>query len=149
MKVLTVMLILACLFSPVSALAAPEPYPEEEIISLFNELRAAHGLSPYEKNWEAARVARHKTEDMKGHNYFGHDSPVYGSFFDMLDNFNISYRYAGENIAKGYTSPQAVVDAWMASPSHRQNILSKSFTQAGAGYSTNGSDHFWVLIFLE
>jgi len=124
-------------------------YVEEEVVSLCNALRVKKGLSPLMHNWEAARVARYKTEDMKTHRYFNHDSPVYGSFFDMLKNFHIPYRSAGENIAMGFATPQAVVDAWMASPSHRKNILSESFTQVGVGYSTDGAVHYWTLILLE
>ena len=135
--------------TPLIAYATDFPYVEEEIIFLCNELRKGHGLSPLVHNWEAARVARYKTEDMKNHNYFSHDSPVYGSFFDMLDNFRIPYKSAGENIAMGLPVPQKVVDAWAASSSHRKNILSESFTHAGVGYSTDGKVHYWALILLE
>jgi len=124
-------------------------YVEEEIVALCNALREAHSLPPLTHNWEAARVARYKTEDMKSHIYFSHDSPVYGSFFDMLKNFHVPYQSAGENIAMGFSTPQAVVDAWMASPSHRKNILSESFTEAGVGHSKDGTVHYWTLILLE
>jgi len=124
-------------------------YPEEELINLCNEIRREHDLPPLTINWEVARVARHKTEDMSRHNYFGHDSPVYGSFRDMLKNFNIPHSSAGENIASGSNTARAVVDAWMASPGHRRNILSESFTEAGAGYSSNGDFHYWSLILLK
>ena len=52
-----------------------------------------------------------KWQDMKDNNYFSHTSPIYGSPFDMIKNFGISYRTAGENIAKGQATPQAVVNA--------------------------------------
>ena len=140
---------LSLMFFSAEASFTDVPYAEEEIITLCNILRQEHGLAPLVHNWEAARVARYKTEDMKSNNYFSHDSPVYGSFFDMLENFRIPYKSAGENIAKGLSTPQKVVDAWMASPSHRKNILSKSFSQAGVGYSTNGTVHYWALILLD
>ena len=124
-------------------------YVEEEVMALCNKLRQAKGLPPLQHNWEASRVARYKTEDMMAHEYFSHDSPVYGNFFDMLKNFHIPYHAAGENIAMGLASPQSVVDAWMALPDHRKNILSKSFTQGGVGYSTDGISHYWVLILLD
>ena len=65
---------------------------------------------------------------MKDLGYFSHTSPTYGSPFEMMKNFGISYRSAGENIAKGYATPEAVVKGWMNSPGHRANILNKSFT---------------------
>ena len=146
-KVVLILLMLTCLAVVVEA--AEGTYAEEEVVSLCNEIRQEYGLPPLIKNWEVARVARYKTEDMKSHGYFSHDSPTYGSFFDMLNNFHIPYRSAGENIAMGFTTPQTVVDAWMASPSHRKNILSPSFTQAGVGYSADGTVHYWALILLE
>ena len=119
-------------------------YPEEELLNLVNSLRQEENISPLNHDWEASRVARHRAEDMLLHNYFGHDSPIYGSFFDMLDNFNISYQNAGENIAINIKNPQEVVDAWNACPDHRKNILSKNFTSAGVGYTPER--HCWVLI---
>ena len=148
LKNLFFLLIILWLSLPLSV-SAEKIYAEEEIIAICNQLRQERGLPPFSINWEAARVARHKTEGMMNHVYFSHDSPVYGSFFDMLNNFNIPYYAAGENIARGFVTPQSVVDAWMASPNHRQNILSKSFTQAGAGYSTDGTSHYWSIIFIE
>ena len=130
------------------ASSCPPLYAEEEIIHLCNEARASYGISPLAFDWEAARVARHKTEDMMKNNYFGHDSPTFGNFFDMLKNFNILYKDAGENIAVGLSCPRAVVDAWMAQPGHRANILSEAFTHAGVGYSTDSNNHYWVLILL-
>ena len=143
-KVIFVMLIL-WFFLPISANAM---FPEEEVIALCNEIRREHGLPLLSVNWEAARAARHKTEDMKAKGYFGHNSPVYGSIFDMLKNFHISYEYAGENIAMGLATPQDVVDAWMASPGHRKNILDEKFITAGVGYTKDGNVHYWVLILI-
>jgi uncharacterized protein YkwD len=65
----------------------------------------------------------------------------------MLKSFGISYKTAGENIAKGQKTPQAVVTAWMNSDSHRANILNKNFTKLGVGYA-NGSSPYWVQIFI-
>ena len=149
MRYALLVLILICAPAMVSAENRPYLYPEEEVIALINDLREEKGLPALTLSWEAARVARHKTEDMRTHGYFGHDSPVYGSFFDMLANFHMPYRSAGENIATGFATPQSVVEAWMESPSHRQNILSKSFTQVGAGYTNDGTNHFWALILLD
>lgn len=122
---------------------------EDEVIRLVNAERKKAGLSPVTKNWEASRVARIKSQDMIDNNYFAHNSPVYGTPFQMLKNFGLSYRYAGENIAKGQTSPQAVMNAWMNSSGHKANILNKNYTQIGVGLakSKNGT-YYWTQMFL-
>ncbi|MPN28838.1 hypothetical protein SDC9_176283 [bioreactor metagenome] len=78
--------------------------------------------------------------------YFAHQSPTYGSPFDMMKQFGISYRAAGENIAMGYSSAAAVVEGWMNSPGHRANILNASFTHIGVGYYAEG--HYWTQMFI-
>ena len=118
---------------------------ESEVIRLVNEIRANHGLKPLIHDWQLSRVARYKSEDMKKNNYFSHTSPTYGSPFNMMKNFGISYKTAGENIAKGYSTPKAVVDAWMNSPGHRANILNSSYTHIGVGYVASGN--YWTQMF--
>ena len=83
---------------------------------------------------------------MKNNNYFSHTSPTYGSPFDMMKQFGISYKTAGENIAKGQKTPEAVVNAWMNSEGHRSNILNANYTQMGLGY-TNGTV-YWCQMFI-
>ena len=112
---------------------------EQEVIRLVNEIRKQNGLKALTYDWELARVARYKSQDMKDNNYFSHTSPVYGSPFQMIKNFGISYRRAGENIAKGYATPQAVVNGWMNSSGHRANILNASYTHIGVGYVAGGN----------
>ena len=107
---------------------------ESEVVRLVNEIRVQYGLKPLTENWELSRVARYKSQDMADNGYFSHTSPTYGSPFQMMKAFGISYRAAGENIAYGQRSPQAVVDAWMNSSGHRANILNASYTQIGVGY---------------
>lgn len=119
---------------------------EREVARLVNDIRRSNGLSELTLNEELSAVARVKAEDMAKNNYFSHTSPTYGSPFDMMKSFGISYRAAGENIAKGQTTPQQVVDAWMNSPGHRANILSDSFTQIGMGYTANGNH--WCQMFI-
>ncbi len=119
---------------------------ENEVVRLVNQERAKNGLSPLKENWELSRVARIKSQDMKNNGYFSHTSPVYGSPFQMLKNFGISYRSAGENIAKGQQSPEAVVKAWMNSSGHRANILNSSFNTIGVGYEPSG--RYWTQMFI-
>ena len=119
---------------------------ENEVIRLVNEQRAKNGLKALTANWELSRVARYKSQDMVDNRYFSHTSPTYGTPFQMIKAFGLSYRTAGENIAYGQRTPQAVVNAWMNSSGHRANILNASYTQIGVGYVSNG--HYWTQLFI-
>ncbi len=119
---------------------------EAEVVRLVNEERAKQGLSALTLNWELSRVARYKSQDMKDKGYFSHTSPTYGSPFQMMRDFGISFRTAGENIARGYATPEAVVKGWMNSPSHRENILKASYKQIGVGYVPQGN--YWTQHFI-
>lgn len=120
---------------------------EQEVIRLVNEIRTKNGLKTLTYDWELSRVARYKSQDMKDNKYFSHTSPVYGSPFQMIKNFGISFRSAGENIAKGYSTPQAVVNGWMNSSGHRANILNSSYTHIGVGYVSGGN--YWTQMFVS
>ncbi len=118
---------------------------EQEVVNLVNAERKKAGLSPLKIDTELSNVARLKSQDMKNKGYFSHTSPTYGSPFDMLKQFNITYKTAGENIAKGQKTAQDVVNAWMNSEGHKRNILSKSFTHIGVGHI---SSH-WTQLFIS
>lgn len=123
---------------------------ESQVISLTNQERAKNGLKALTPDWELSRVARYKAMDMRDKNYFSHTSPTYGSPFDMMKNFGISYRSAAENIAAGQTTPASVVQAWMNSSGHRANILSSQSTYIGVGYAQGGSQrYYWVQMFIS
>lgn len=119
---------------------------EQEVIRLVNEQRAKNGLAALAENWELSRVARFKSRDMADNRYFSHTSPTYGSPFQMIRNFGLSFRTAGENIAYGQRTAQAVVNAWMNSSGHRANILNPSYTQIGVGYVADGN--YWTQMFI-
>lgn len=119
---------------------------EKEVVRLVNIERTSRGLSTLEHDWELSRVARYKSQDMKDNNYFSHTSPTYGSPFQMMKSFGITYRSAGENIARGQRTPQEVVTAWMNSSGHRANILNSSFTHIGVGYVDSGK--YWTQMFV-
>lgn len=119
---------------------------EQEVIRLVNEIRVQNGLKPLTYDWELGRVARYKSQDMKDKRYFSHTSPTYGTPFQMMKSFGITYRSAGENIAMGQATPKAVVDAWMNSSGHRANILNASYTHIGVGYVASGK--YWTQMFV-
>lgn len=119
---------------------------EQQVVALVNEQRAANGLAPLKLNEKLSDAARAKSQDMHDKHYFSHTSPTYGSPFDMLKTFGISYRAAGENIAMGYATPEAVMNAWMNSAGHKANILNSSYTQIGVGYVADGN--YWTQEFI-
>jgi len=105
---------------------------EQEVFNLINNQRTQNGLSALKIDSEVQKVARIKAQDMVNNNYFSHTSPTYGSPFDMLKSYKVSYNTAGENIA-GNSSNSGAVNAWMNSSGHRANILNKSFNYTGIG----------------
>jgi uncharacterized YkwD family protein/spore coat assembly protein SafA len=122
---------------------------EEQVLNLVNQERQKAGLKPLAMDWELSRVARTKSQDMAQKNYFSHQSPTYGSPFDMMKQFGISFRMAGENIASGQRTPEEVMQSWMNSQGHRANILKPEYTHLGVGYYRGGSyGHMWTQMFI-
>ncbi|WP_077304427.1 CAP domain-containing protein [Terribacillus halophilus] len=119
---------------------------EQQVVELTNQEREKAGLSPLKADVELSKVARAKSQDMADNGYFDHNSPTYGSPFDMMKSFGISYQTAGENIAQGQKTPEEVVQAWMNSQGHRENILNPDYTNIGVGYVENGN--YWTQQFI-
>lgn len=119
---------------------------EQEVVRLVNAERASYGLPALSIRADLCQYARVKSQDMHDSGYFSHTSPNYGSPFDMMKSFGITYSHAGENIAMGYSTPEAVVSAWMNSEGHRANILSASYTELGVGYVADGG--YWTQWFV-
>lgn len=105
---------------------------EKEVFDLINKQRIANGLSALKVDSEVQRVAKIKAQDMVDRGYFSHNSPTYGTPFEMLQSFKVSYKTAGENIA-GNSSNSGAVNAWMNSSGHKANILNGNFTHTGIG----------------
>ncbi|MBU5439262.1 hypothetical protein KQI42_14660 [Tissierella sp. MSJ-40] len=123
---------------------------EMEVVRLVNIEREKAGLAPFTASSELSKVARVKSEDMAKNNYFSHTSPTYGDPFAMMKSFGIKYNTAGENIAKGYSSAQSVVNGWMNSPGHRANILNPRFNKIGVGlYKTSNGTAYWTQMFTN
>ncbi|MFC4410582.1 S-layer homology domain-containing protein [Chungangia koreensis] len=117
---------------------------------LVNKERAKAGLSALTMDTELSRLATLKAEDMVKNDYFDHTSPTYGSPFEMAKQFDYSYRSFGENIAYGYSTPDAVVEGWMNSPGHKANILHKEYNRIGSGAVKDSNGRiYWVHMFAE
>ena len=121
-----------------------------EVLNLVNKERKANGLKPLTLNKELSNVANIKSRDMIEKGYFDHTSPTYGSPFDMMKKFNISYNTAGENIAMGQKTPSEVMNSWMNSSGHRANILNSTYTELGVGIQkdSNGTI-YWTQMFID
>ncbi len=120
---------------------------QSQIVQLVNEERAKAGLQPLTVKADLNKVAQLKAEDMAENNYFSHTSPTYGSPFDMMKQFGITYTRAGENIAMGYRTPESVMEGWMNSAGHKANILNENFTEIGVGFTADG--YYWVQHFAR
>jgi uncharacterized YkwD family protein/spore coat assembly protein SafA len=123
---------------------------ENKVVELVNIERSKNGLPPLKSNAQLANVARLKSQDMLNKGYFSHTSPTYGSPFKMMEDFGIRYSAAGENIAMGQPTAEQVMNAWMNSPGHRSNILSRSFSEIGVGFVNGGSGRtYWTQMFIR
>lgn len=117
----------------------------KQVLNLVNQERAKQGLSALKLDAKLNHAAQKKAEDMRDKNYFDHQSPTYGSPFDLMRSEGISYSTAGENIAAGQQSAQAVMESWMNSSGHRANILNSKYKYLGVGFCTGGRyGTYWV-----
>ena len=119
---------------------------EKQVVELTNQEREKQGLAPLKLDTELSAVAKDKSLDMQQNDYFSHNSPNYGSPFDMMNAYGVDYRTAGENIAMGQTSPEQVVEGWMNSEGHRENIMNPDFTHIGVGHTEDGN--YWTQMFI-
>lgn len=123
---------------------------ENEVARLVNVQRANAGLHQLKLNWQLCRVARYKSADMANKGYFSHQSPTYGSPFQMMESFGLRFSAAGENIAYGQRTPAEVMNAWMNSPGHRSNIMNGTYSEIGVGLARNSSGVcYWTQQFMK
>lgn len=105
-----------------------------ELLNLINNEREKNGLIKLQILPSLQEIAMTKAEDMVKNNYFSHESPNYGNPFNMMKNFGITYKSAGENIA-GNSSIEGAFNSWISSEKHKQNILSTAYNYIGIGIS--------------
>lgn len=117
----------------------------EQVVALVNTERAKVNLPTLTMSEDLNRAAQIRAKETV--QSFSHTRPNGSSFSSVLKENGISYRGAGENIAWGQRTPEAVVKAWMNSDGHRANILNKNYTSIGVGYYLNGSTPYWAQIF--
>ena len=122
---------------------------EQEVVEMVNAEREAEGLPPLKRTPQLDEAARYHAADMKQDNYFDHNSydrvnnelQLACNWATRVGNYYSGSSTLGENIAFGYSSPEAVVEGWMNSSGHRANILSSNYQEIGVGY---GAGNIWV-----
>ena len=117
----------------------------QQVVNLVNEERAKEGLAPLTLDTKVSAAAQVRAREIV--TSFSHTRPDGTSFATALKEQNISYRRAGENIAWGQKSPEAVMDAWMNSSGHRANIMNPNFTTIGIGYCQVNGVNYWCQLF--
>lgn len=118
---------------------------EQVFFNLINNKRIENNLPELELDETLLNIARLKGQDIAENKYFSHTSPKYGTIFEMLQNNNISYSKASENIARNINADSAI-NSLMNSPSHKNNILDSNFNYTGIAV-VNSVD--WGKIFVE
>lgn len=125
------------------------PSHAEQVLNLVNYERKKQGLKALSLSNELTNIATLKSKDMAQKNYFSHTSPTYGSPFEMLQHFGVTYKAAGENIAAGQKTAEEVMQSWLNSSGHRANILSSKYTELGVGYYKGGTyGVYWTQTFV-
>jgi uncharacterized YkwD family protein len=112
---------------------------EREVVKYTNIERVKHGLTELKIDSKLSEVAWYKSKDMQVNGYFSHNSPTYGSPFEMMISFGVNYTAAGENIAYGFNNAEQLVTGWMNSEGHRRNILNGTYTHIGVGFVQEGN----------
>ena len=109
---------------------------ESQILELVNLERSKNGIEPLTINQQLTQSAQLKTRDMLDYNYFEHISNGGQKWSDFIIKSGYNYTTSGENLAKNYTDSRSTVQAWMNSPTHRDNILNKNFRETGIGFGS-------------
>lgn len=136
-------------FNPfASKLRAIADISTQELLIFTNEKRAENGLPALVRDEQLEDAANMKADDMFAKNYWAHNAPDGTTPWVFIKAAGYEYIYAGENLARGFSDSQDVVNAWMASPEHKKNLLSENFRDVGFAVKTgklNGEDTFLVV----
>lgn len=129
-----------------SSAQSPDETEKDVILRLINEERKKTGRPLLTVDSTLEKAAQTKADDMVKNNYFSHTSPTYGSPFKMIQDFGISYKAAGENIA-GNPSIEAAVESWLKSDEHKKNILSNAYNYIGIGVA-NSKTYGYIIVLM-
>lgn len=120
------------------------------ILKLVNEARIESGLTPLRINEELNNIAIMKAKDMAEEEILSHISKKYGMTFNLIKANGIKFSAAGENIARWHDTPEFVVERWLNSKGHRENILNSNYDETGIGMAKDKEGkNYWVEIFIK
>lgn len=119
-----------------SVLGAFSDISNDQLLLLTNEKRQENSQSPLVLNSQLSVAALNKANDMFSKNYWAHNAPDGTTPWVFIKGSGYNYIYAGENLARGFTTPADVINAWMNSPEHRQNMLSPNYKDVGFAVET-------------
>ena len=116
-----------------------------QVVALINEVRVSKGLNALAQDPALSQLAIIKAQDMIKRGYFDHTSPFYGDPWDMATLFDYEYVSFGENLARNFKTPKQTVDAWLASPTHRENLLNAHYTTTGIGVKQANDGNLYIV----
>lgn len=126
---------------------------EETVLYLINTIRVSNGLGALQANQVLTNIARLRCNDMIANSYFSHYTPNGQNIFNILHKNDVAYINAGENLGNSsppsHGTPEAFANAWMASPSHKANILRSVYTKIGIGVVDGGSRRVVTTVFTN
>lgn len=125
---------------------APAP-PLQELLVLVNAERQQAGVPPLVMDENLNQAAQRQAEDLAHRGQLSHVGSDGSTLQTRIEDTGYTWSAIGENIAMGQTSPQAVMDSWMDSTRHRQNILNPAFSELGLGYVEMAGQKYWVQLF--
>ncbi|MDD4352138.1 MAG: CAP domain-containing protein [Candidatus Gracilibacteria bacterium] len=150
---ITIALLVVSLFSDsflgISAQSRLINLNTQQIISLTNAKRAENNLESLTENALLTEAAFLKTQDMLEKDYWQHNSPGGEEPWDFIDKTGYTWIYAGENLAKGFENAEEVVEAWMNSQTHRENLLNPDYTEIGVAVSSGKLDGEDLLLVVQ
>jgi hypothetical protein len=133
----TTIFIIPCLFVLLGVLfllpkiAYTTQIDAKALIKLTNEQRLKNGLPCLSYNNVLEKAAKNKANDLLSEGYFGHNSPDGKNFSDWVENLEYKYAYIGENLAMDFATNQGIIQGWMNSGKHKENILNESYKEIG------------------
>lgn len=134
-----------------SVLGTSADISSQQLLLITNEKRQESGLPPLSLDSELSAAAANKASDMFSKDYWAHISPTGTTPWVFIKDSGYNYVYAGENLARGYYSAPDVINAWMASPEHKENMLSPNYKNVGFAVSQgklNGEDTVLIVEML-
>lgn len=129
------------------AVTAADSVSAERVAAIVNNVRRQNGLSELKVFPLLNKAATVRAEELSRN--FSHTRPDGSSFYSIVDAYNISWGRVAENAAFGQATPEAAVNSWLNSDSHRKNLLNPDFNYIGVGaYYANGT-YYWDQIFIQ